>query len=36
MRKISLLMEYYKGHSPNGQFFKEKIEYFGPGLHLDF
>jgi hypothetical protein len=36
MRKISLLFEYYKGHSPNGQFFTEKIEYFGPGLHLDF
>ena len=36
MRKISLLLEYYKGHSPNGQFFKEKIEYFGPGLYLDF
>ncbi|MGH7926921.1 MAG: DUF1207 domain-containing protein [Candidatus Binatia bacterium] len=36
MRKISLLFEYYKGHSPNGQFFKEKIEYFGPGLYLDF
>ncbi|MGH7798700.1 MAG: DUF1207 domain-containing protein [Candidatus Binatia bacterium] len=36
MRKISLLFEYYKGHSPNGQFFNEKIEYFGPGLYLDF
>lgn len=36
MRKISLLLEYYKGHSPNGQFFNRKIEYFGPGLHLDF
>ncbi len=36
MRKISLLLEYYKGHSPNGQFFDRKIEYFGPGLHLDF
>jgi hypothetical protein len=35
-RKVSLLLEYYKGHSPNGQFFSEKIEYFGPGLHLDF
>jgi hypothetical protein len=35
-RKLSLLMEYYKGHSPNGQFFTEKIEYFGPGLYLDF
>jgi hypothetical protein len=36
MRKISLLFEYYKGHSPNGQFFDRKIEYFGPGLYLDF
>lgn len=36
MRKISLLLEYYKGHSPNGQFFDRKIEYFGPGLYLDF
>ena len=35
-RKISLLVEYYKGHSPNGQFFNTKVEYFGPGLHLDF
>jgi hypothetical protein len=35
-RKISLLLEYYKGHSPNGQFFNRKVEYFGPGLHLDF
>jgi len=36
MRKIRLLIEYYKGHSPDGQFFDRKIEYFGPGLHLDF
>jgi hypothetical protein len=36
MRKISLLLEYYKGHSPNGQFFDRKIEYIGPGLYLDF
>jgi hypothetical protein len=36
MRKIRILLEYYKGHSPNGQFFSRKIEYFGPGLHLDF
>jgi hypothetical protein len=35
-RRISLLFEYYKGHSPNGQFFNRKVEYFGPGLHLDF
>jgi Protein of unknown function (DUF1207) len=36
VRKIRLLFEYYKGHSPNGQFFENKIEYFGPGLYLDF
>lgn len=36
LRRISLLFEYYKGHSPNGQFFKDKIEYLGPGLYLDF
>lgn len=36
MRKISLLFEYYNGHSPNGQFFNRSIEYFGPGLYLDF
>jgi len=36
MRKIQLLIEYYNGHSPNGQFFDRKIEYVGPGLHLHF
>ncbi len=35
-RRISLLVEYYKGHSPNGQFFNRKVEYFGPALQLDF
>jgi hypothetical protein len=34
MRKISLLLEYYK-YSPNGQFLTQR-EYFGPGLYLDF
>jgi Protein of unknown function (DUF1207) len=36
MRNIQLLIEYYKGHSPNGQFFNRKIEYVGPGIHLHF
>lgn len=36
LRKISLLFEYYHGNSPNGQFFNRSIEYFGPGLYLDF
>ena len=36
MRKIQLLLEYYNGHSPNGQFFERKIEYIGIGAHLHF
>ena len=36
MRKIQLLLEYYNGHSPNGQFFDRKIEYIGTGVHLHF
>jgi Protein of unknown function (DUF1207) len=36
MRKIQLLLEYYNGHSPNGQFFDRKIEYIGTGIHLHF
>jgi hypothetical protein len=36
MRKIQLLLEYYNGHSPNGQFFERKIEYIGLGAHLHF
>jgi uncharacterized protein DUF1207 len=33
-RKIQLLVEYFNGHSPNGQFYRDKIEYIGLGLHL--
>ncbi|MFP4516488.1 MAG: DUF1207 domain-containing protein [bacterium] len=32
-RKLQILLEYYNGHSPNGQFFDSKIEYFGLGVH---
>ncbi len=35
-RRIQLLFEYYNGQSPNGQFFDERIEYFGLGLHFYF
>jgi hypothetical protein len=31
-----LLLEYFRGHSPNGQFYKEKIDYVGLGLHFNF
>ncbi|WP_342349767.1 DUF1207 domain-containing protein [uncultured Nitrospira sp.] len=33
-RKLQLLMEYYKGASPNGQFYSQRTEWIGIGLHL--
>lgn len=33
-RKMLLLMEYYNGRSPNGQFYIHDIEYIGIGLHF--
>jgi Protein of unknown function (DUF1207) len=33
-RRIQLLLEYFNGYSPNGQFYRDKIEYIGLGLHL--
>jgi hypothetical protein len=35
-RNLQLLLEYFRGHSPNGQFYKEKIDYIGLGLHFHF
>jgi hypothetical protein len=35
-RKFQLLMEYFNGHSPTGQFFREKVEYMGIGAHYYF
>lgn len=35
-RKLQLMLEYFNGHSPNGQFYRDKIEYLGVGLHLYF
>lgn len=31
--RYQILFEYFRGHSPNGQFFREEIEYMGVGLH---
>ncbi|MFO7803248.1 MAG: DUF1207 domain-containing protein [Desulfovermiculus sp.] len=31
--RLQLTLEYYQGHSPNGQFYDELIEYVGFGLH---
>ncbi len=34
-RKLNIMLEYYKGSSPNGQFyFRDEEEYFGIGLHF--
>ncbi len=34
-RKLKILLEYYKGSSPNGQFYiRDREEYFGIGLHF--
>jgi Protein of unknown function (DUF1207) len=35
-RNLQILLEYFKGRSPNGQFYKDKIEYFGLGVHFHF
>jgi Protein of unknown function (DUF1207) len=35
-RKLQILFEYFSGHSPNGQFYKDKVEYFGIGTHFHF
>ena len=35
-RRLLLLAEYYKGHSPNGQFFDDRIQFWGVGLHFFF
>jgi hypothetical protein len=34
--KLQLLAEYYRGRSPNGQFFVRDVEYAGFGIHLYF
>jgi hypothetical protein len=35
-RSLQILLEYFKGRSPNGQFYKDKIEYLGLGAHFHF
>ena len=34
--RLLILLEYYNGHSPNGQFFEEDIEFLGVGAHFYF
>jgi hypothetical protein len=35
-RNLQILLEYFRGRSPNGQFFTDKVEYFGLGAHFHF
>ena len=33
-RELLLLLEWYKGHSPDGQFYKNRVQYVGLGIHI--
>lgn len=35
-RRFQILLEYFRGQDPNGQFFTERIETLGVGIHLYF
>ena len=35
-RKLQILFEYFNGQSPNGQFYTNRIQYFGIGTHFHF
>ena len=35
-RKLQFLFEYFNGHSPNGQFYRNRVNYFGIGTHFHF
>src|SRR3989441_4530285 len=35
-RSLELLVEYYRGHAPHGQFFPVRVEYFGLGAAYMF
>jgi Protein of unknown function (DUF1207) len=35
-RNLQLLLEYFRGRSPNGQFYREKVDYLGVGAHFHF
>ena len=35
-RSLQIMLEYFRGHSPNGQFYRDKIDYIGIGAHFNF
>lgn len=35
-RRIQFLLQYFRGRNPDGQFYRERVEWFGAGLHVYF
>jgi hypothetical protein len=35
-RNLQVLLEYFQGNSPDGQFYKRRVEYLGIGAHFHF
>jgi hypothetical protein len=35
-RNLQILVEYFNGNSPDGQFYKRRVEYLGIGAHFHF
>lgn len=35
-RKLQIMVEYFNGFTPSGQFYKDKVEYVGLGAHYHF
>jgi hypothetical protein len=35
-QRLQLLLEYFNGHNPNGQFYDRTLEYIGLGAHVYF
>ena len=33
-RRLLVMLEYFSGNSPNGQFYQNKIDYIGLGAHF--
>jgi hypothetical protein len=35
-QRLAVLLEWYGGHSPNGQFYTDRVQFLGLGLHFFF
>lgn len=36
LRQVRLMLEHFRGHSPNGQFYRDPVRYTGLGLYFGF